>query len=342
MRLLAYADLQATDGSEMCFTRPNMPLQHWRVERFYTQLLDVYREYACDGLLDLGDTTDDRSSIPVPTIDAVIGGLELFPDSDFNIKIIGNHEQFLRNTTVHVGRMFQSKFTVIADSAVVEHGDLAMLFCSFPADHDALARTIKSTTYEYRAKRLAMFGHFQAVGARMNSGEALVGIPKSVLKPFALGLLGHIHIPQTILGNIHYIGSPFQQDFGEAGENKRVAVVDTDTLEVTWVPMAGFPSYHRVSLDDFEKAASPESEDRFQVVLRSQDEATRYFQHALAHRAQATYSYAVETSSNPVQNDDWSFNAVLKRYMHRVPPSDSGIDVDAPEMLEIGIQVSTS
>ena len=344
MKLLCYADVQATDGSERCFGDPSVPLQQWRVVRFYERLLAVYTEHQCDGLVDLGDTTDDRSSIPMPTIDAVIGGLEQFPDSDYHFKIIGNHEQYLRNTQVNVGRMFSAKFTVIANTGVVEHDNLAMLFCSFPADHDALAKVIKSTAYEYRNKKLAMFGHFQAVGARMGSGEALTGIPKSVLKPFHVGMLGHIHIPQTVLGNIHYVGSPFQQDFGEADEDKRVGIVDTDTLKVTWVPLEDFPRYYRVGLDEFEKSMAVDgaSEDRFQVCLHNQEEATRYFQHPQAHRAQATYQYDVkETEKQEVSDGSWSFDSVLKRYLNRVPPSAAGIEHTSEEMLEFGIQITT-
>jgi hypothetical protein len=39
---------------------------------FFKVLREIYVEHGCDGLVDLGDTTDDRSSIPVPTIDALI------------------------------------------------------------------------------------------------------------------------------------------------------------------------------------------------------------------------------------------------------------------------------
>lgn len=341
MNLLCYADLQATDGSERCFADPSVPLQHQRVVQFYKSLLEIYKAHKCVGLIDLGDTTDDRSSIPVPTIDAVINGLQPFPDSEWNVKIIGNHEQFLRDTSINVGSLFQSKFTVIPACGVIEHEDLAMVFAAYPESHDTLTQTLKSTAFEYRHKRLVLFGHFQTVGAMMASGEALTGVPKQALKPFKFGLLGHIHTPQTVMENIHYIGSPFQQDFGEAGEDKRVAVLNTDTLQVTWVPMTGFPCYHKVSLYEFEKSVDANSEDRFRVVIKNQKEATRYFQHPLAHRASATYDYEVKTPEKPegVQ-DDWSFDTVLKRYLNRVPPNASGVALTAEEMTEIGIQIA--
>jgi hypothetical protein len=41
MKLLLFADLQATDGDVKCFTVPDRRLQEWRVEKF----LDVL--YRC-------------------------------------------------------------------------------------------------------------------------------------------------------------------------------------------------------------------------------------------------------------------------------------------------------
>jgi hypothetical protein len=70
---------------------------------------------AATGLIDLGDTTDDRTSIPVPTINSLLSGLT--PFRGWNVKLIGNHEQFLRNATVNVGKLFERHFAVIDDFA---------------------------------------------------------------------------------------------------------------------------------------------------------------------------------------------------------------------------------
>jgi hypothetical protein len=44
----------------------------------------------------LGDTTDDRQAIPIPTIHAVLKPLERFKGGH-NIKLMGNHEQWLKS-----------------------------------------------------------------------------------------------------------------------------------------------------------------------------------------------------------------------------------------------------
>lgn len=51
------------------------------------------------------------------------------------------------------------------------------------------------------------------------------------LPPVSYAALGHIHRPQAIAGSAapaRYAGSPLQLDFGEAGEDKSVVVVDAD------------------------------------------------------------------------------------------------------------------
>jgi exonuclease SbcD len=51
------------------------------------------------------------------------------------------------------------------------------------------------------------------------------------LPPVSYAALGHIHRPQAITGSAgtaRYAGSPLQLDFGEAGEDKSVVVVDAD------------------------------------------------------------------------------------------------------------------
>jgi DNA repair exonuclease SbcCD nuclease subunit len=91
------------------------------------------------------------------------------------------------------------------------------------------------------------------LGSKVASGTVVEGVPRDALRHFSAGFLGHIHKPQTVVKNVYYVGSPFQQHWGEAGENKRLAIFDTDTHAVTWVPMDtyGFPYYYTVTTDDF-------------------------------------------------------------------------------------------
>ena len=90
---LVFSDLQAGEGSdsERLRANPAIPLQRWRVEQFYADLKTLYDRHGCKYLIDLGDTTDDRKSLPVPTIGAIMSGLNAIrPDPKLSIKLIAS------------------------------------------------------------------------------------------------------------------------------------------------------------------------------------------------------------------------------------------------------------
>lgn len=344
MRALVYSDLQATEGHERLHCDPTRPLQRERVAAFYEILKSLYERHKCDCLWDLGDTLDDRSSIPVPTIDTVCAGLSQFPAAQWNIKLVGNHEQFVRSTELHSGKLFSPYFAVVDTNQAYSTGEgVRILACSYPAnDADTVAWIREQRKQVKKTKeKVILLGHFQAVGCMTNSGQLMTGIPKEELAWVNLGLLGHIHKPQTLTGNVHYIGSPFQQDWGEAEEGKRVAIVDTSSLTIEWVPIEGFPRYLQVGLKEFKELATAESEDRFKVQLRSQDEATEFYAHQFAHWADPIYDFDVaasNTSEDSAQMDGsaWSFDNIIKRYVERYTPESKGVPATVQEMIDYG------
>lgn len=338
MRLLIFADLHATDGNEVCFTDANTTLQHLRVAKFFEDLTAVYDKYECDGIIDLGDTTSDRSSIPVPTIEILGAGVHALKDSSWNIKLTGNHEQYLRSTDITNRRLFEHKFTVVDGCEIFDMEDKLAFFCSYPADQAELATWITENAKQYPNRKKVLFGHFQVVGSMLNSGEALTGIPLDTFSAFDLVLLGHVHKPQSLTSKVHYVGSPFQQSWGEADENKRLAILDTDTLEVTWVPMKGYPQYKIVTYEDFCDQATTESNDRWRVELKSHKETEQFFAHPLFNRAEPVYAYSVDSKAEEASEvkQDWSVEGVLSSWLAVSPPSAAGIDVSLEEMIEIG------
>jgi DNA repair exonuclease SbcCD nuclease subunit len=343
MRLLIFADLQAHDGDERCFNLPATSLQLYRVRRFFADLSRIYEEQQCDGLIDLGDTTDDRSAIPVPVIHEVMRGIEPFTSSQFVYKLIGNHEQYLRDTSIDSGQMYRHVFAVVNQHHVIEEDDRVYVFASYPENHEELTKWLDQVGRKYRGKKTVLFGHFQAVGAMMNSGEALLGVPRDVLERFSLVLLGHIHLPQTIGSKIHYVGSPFQQNWGESNQGKRVGILDTDTLTLEWVPLEGYPTYRTATLQEFLKLYDPVSEDRWKVVLKTHAESESFFTLPHSNRAEAVYGYTVNENTSTEETAevrDWSFEASL-RHWARTAPLPAGIELPEEELVAIGHQLAT-
>lgn len=340
MKALVFSDLQASDGSERLFSDTSRSLQEYRVEKFYREAAKIYTKHGCDAVWDGGDTLDDRNSVPITVIDIVGRGIELFPKSRFNFKIQGNHDTYLRNNEVHNGKLFSSVFRVIPGMEVIEHQDTAYFMCSYPSSEASLRDWIQENARRYRDSKKVLLGHFDVVGAKMPGGSMVTGIERSVLEPFDLVLLGHIHLPQSF-GNIHFIGSPFQQDFAERDQKKRVAIFDSSDMSIEWVELSGFPEYHNVSFDVFVKTVTDKSEDRWQVVLKDMKETEKFFAHPLSSRAEPIYSYdpqdEVEVAAAGESILSLSTRDTLSHYLSVNPPD---VQMDADEMVSIGFDIA--
>lgn len=345
MRVLIYTDGQATDGHERCFTQPDKPLQLWRIEHLYQELQRIYQEKKCDAIWDLGDTTDDRTAIPVSVIDLMCDALEVF-DGKWNLKLVGNHEQFLRDTRIHAGKMFRHFFHVVDTCETIKFGKVNILCISYHDDVNAIIDYLRRAP---KTKPCVLIGHFQVAGCQMNSGVAATGVPREMLEFVNVALLGHIHKPQSLgVGHIHYVGSPFQQNWGETGENKRVGILDIsdDAIRLEWVPLQGFPRYLEVSFQDFCRLVKEESEDRYRVVLHSLEDTEKFYAHPLFNRAdEAIYAYDAAPAGEvkaeePESAIPRSKRDILVKYMQKFPPASAGIQLDDTAMLEFGESIT--
>jgi len=351
MRLLLYGDLQASEGHERLFSNPTVPLQRHRVAMFYKQLAEIYDEHDCHGIIDLGDSTDDRTAIPIGTIHTIDEGISRLPSSDYNIKILGNHDQFIKSGTIHAGGLFKSKFHIIPDRETRIIGGVKFVFCSYPEDEANLSEWMQTELAAPFDRsnghdgRHVVIGHFDVDGTKVHGETLSSKITVGSLRSSNLTLLGHIHVPSSVSKTIHYVGSPFQQDFGEANESKRVAVLDTDTLKVVWVPTIGFPIYRKVTLKEFVASVQEGSENRYQVVLKTAKETEIFYAHPLSNRAEPVYNYvdSKQRSESSAQQDapmsSSDMKETLGNYVKLVPPSSFGVDLSADDIVAVGLQL---
>lgn len=349
MRVLVYSDLQAGESTARLFSDPSVSLQLYRVRKFYRDIADVIVKHKCRAVWDLGDTTDDRNAIPISVVDAVLEGIDRLPQSDLNIKLIGNHEQLLRSGDIHVGRMFDRKFRVVDRVETFHFGKLTVICCAFPAnDSDAAAWLVREMA---KYPEAVVLGHFQVIGSAMPSGSATTGLPRSIFAGVKLALLGHVHRFQEVAPNVFYVGSPFQQDHGESEDAfKRVAIVDTDTLKVEWVELTGYPTHTSVGYSDFISQAQ-DTEDRFRVVLRNHTETEAFYSHPLASRAEPVYEYGLAEGQGSGQSESshnaetsnpstWSLDDAMAQYVKERPPGELGVQISDDDMISIGKELA--
>ena len=115
-----------------------------------------------------------------------------------------------------------------------------------------------------KSKRNIVLSHSLIVGSDLSESDrsARVGfataISKDVFADFDYVALGHIHKPQAIENHIRYSGSPLKYSFGaEEKQDKGVVLIDTDTMDIRFVPIA--PLRERRTLEGtFEELMSRE------------------------------------------------------------------------------------
>jgi hypothetical protein len=349
MKFLVFSDLQASDGShERCFKDPTVPLQRWRVETTLELLQKIYKEHQCDGLIDLGDTTDDRQAIPIPTIHSILSRLSYF-SGGANVKLVGNHEQWLKSTNVHPGIMYSGVFQVVEKSDVIEFVGCPVVFAcvSHIDDIDELQREVSSVLKRAATKNkpVVLLGHMTVNGCTAHGMTIDGGICKASIEKPDLCLLGHIHKHQRVSNNTYYIGSPFQQNYGESTEDKFVAILDTTRLTLKWIETR-LPRYYRCTLAEFEKSVLEDSEDRYQVQIKSPEEATRFYAHPLSARAHPLYEYAsqaevVVEGETPV-DDGFTLDGLLKDYVAKYSPTSAGLQIQGEDLIQTGLELARS
>jgi DNA repair exonuclease SbcCD nuclease subunit len=105
---------------------------------------------------------------------------------------------------------------------------------------------IDSVVKKFTSKIL--ISHFGLNEGIINSGMSIRTniTTNDLVKKYDLVLLGHYHKPQEIITDnikIYYAGSLIQLDWSEKNDEKRVLVVDSETLEVQSVPTEGYKKH---------------------------------------------------------------------------------------------------
>jgi DNA repair exonuclease SbcCD nuclease subunit len=217
--MLVFADLHLKESTEdVCF----------RV------LEEVYRLAQKDDgrVVFCGDFWQLRYQVSVRLLNRVVEALSMWCQHDIRVDMVpGNHDQVTTagdNALEVLGRL--PGVRVWTESGFSQWEDKWLAFVPYRKDQADQAEQYGAAFDGAHIEPAYLFGHFGVQGATMNSGRADresvsfgVGIPI---------ILGHYHRPQTVKGSsVTYVGSPYQQSFGEAGNESRVLEITPTTIK---------------------------------------------------------------------------------------------------------------
>ena len=200
-----------------------------------------FKERGIQDIIIPGDIFHDRNDIAVNTLHVVTDIFDIL--SDFNIIItVGNHDAYYRdNSSVNSVSILRgwSNITVIDTLQVVNLCGKKIAFCPW-------GQNVEDIPYCD-----LIVGHFEINSFKMNSYKVCTnGLKASDLTTRAhLTITGHFHHRDErkySIGTILYVGSPYQQDWGDFGTTKGLYVLDMADLSYDFIENNISPKYMRL------------------------------------------------------------------------------------------------
>ena len=207
--------------------------------RFYEEVFFPYLEQNnIKNVIHLGDTFDRRKYINFSTLNSwqkrVFKPLNAMCER-VDI-LIGNHDTYYKNTnsvnSVEELLKGYENFRIYPKPTDVSFGNTNILYLPWICEDNAQESMQKLND---STSKLCM-GHLEIIGFEMYAGHlnADKGHRKELFDKFYMTLSGHFH-QKSGLGGIHYLGAPYPMMWGDYGCLRGFHVLDTDTLELSFV-----------------------------------------------------------------------------------------------------------
>lgn len=182
-----------------------------------------------------GDFFDTRTSVDVNTLNYGKKFLERFRDINCNLTIVlGNHDIYFKDhrkvNSLNPIAKNMPNIEIIWEKPVVRVFN-SKLWLLMPwvtqEDKAGIAEYLERTDIDYCA------GHFDIIGFEMTKGHtAEKGMSVKDFSKFKQVYSGHYHKPQT-QGNITYIGSLYQMNWGDSGQTHGFWHINGDSKFIT-------------------------------------------------------------------------------------------------------------
>ena len=228
----------------------NKTVEKWQ-NKFFDDLFFPYlKEHNIKHVFQLGDFFDNRKWLNVQSIDNMIDHV-IKPSQELGLDwkvLVGNHDIPLKNTlkghTPGIMLKHYPEFSVIDKPETVDIDGVNFTFVPWicKENEDDISNVIKHGGD-------IILGHFEVAGAVMHPGAiSHDGIAQSDFNKWKCVWSGHYHT-QSLNGNIHYLGTPYQMSWSDATTKHGFWVYDTTDDSFEFVENK-FRYFHRLYWND--------------------------------------------------------------------------------------------
>ena len=274
-------------------------------DKFYTNIFfPKLKELGITTIIQLGDVYDDRKNL---SLDTIYKSKKLFFDKLKDITLytlVGNHDVFHKDTNY-----INSPSLVLREYKNVFVYDKCYTL-DFMGRKIDIIPWINSENYEetldfikHSNSRIAC-GHLEIHGALLFPGHALThGTDPNIFSNYTKVLSGHIHF-RSIYQNIHYIGNPYQLNFGDENAMRGFTILDTATLKTNFIrnPYQLYKTiYYDTNLDVFD--TEQYSNCIVKIIVKKID-STQDFDNYIDKIEAVAYSVKIIQSNDTLINTD--------------------------------------
>ena len=209
-------------------------------QKFFDGVLFPYLEKTGYRVLQLGDLFDQRKYVSFVGFDAAKRGFFTKMPNKMTT-LLGNHDiAYKESLRVNSPELLIGDFghTIVTDPITINGVDFIPWICE--QNRQEVFEFIK------RSKSKICCGHFEISGFSMQRGiPAHDGLDVETFDKYDLVLSGHYHTRSTI-GNITYVGTPYELTWADHKDPKGFHVLDLDTNELEFIenPYTLYESIH--------------------------------------------------------------------------------------------------
>jgi DNA repair exonuclease SbcCD nuclease subunit len=198
-----------------------------------------------DTIIFAGDVFHDRHEIGVNTLYTAKLFFEIL--ANYKIYIIpGNHDSFLSSTVeVNSVEVLENKnIKVFSKPTTVLINSKSVTFCPWKTQINELDPVDM------------LVGHFEIQNFKMNSTKICEHGDSStdLLEKASSVITGHFHMREkrdyTDNKYILYLGSPYQMDFGDRGQQRGISIIDFDDMSVNFIENYKSPKHYRIKISE--------------------------------------------------------------------------------------------
>ena len=222
--------------------------------QFYDEVFFPYlKENNIDTICHLGDIVDRRKYISYTTLRAFTDMfINPIRENGYEFHcIVGNHDIPYRNTNDinAMNEIFADSnglyLNLYSEPKVVDFDGTEILMMPWinNANYKDSLASMQSTEAQI------MFGHFEISGFEMMRGQTCDhGMDVKHFRKFDTVYSGHFHHKST-MGNITYLGNPYELTWGDYDDPRGFHVFDTETRELEFIKNP-YRMFHKVFYDD--------------------------------------------------------------------------------------------